>query len=117
MPISENHLKKLVELFQNEDISFTMDAISIIESLIYTEEDFRELLEKIGKKKISAIPTIEEIIRFPGFAFGVDILFSFVLEYHMSIWLVTYCDCTFDIVSSKLVRLMIFAEYPSPSEV
>ena len=51
MAISENHLKKLVELFENEDISFTMNAISIIESLIYTEEDFRELLEKIGKKR------------------------------------------------------------------
>jgi Leucine-rich repeat (LRR) protein len=61
MTISENHLKKLVELFQNEDFSFTMDAISIIESLIYTEEDFRELLEKIDKKKISEIPTIEEL--------------------------------------------------------
>jgi hypothetical protein len=59
MLISENHLNKIVELFQNEDISFTMDAISIIESLIYTEEDFRERLEKIGKKKISEIPTIE----------------------------------------------------------
>jgi len=52
MAISENHLKKLVKLFQNEDFSFTMHAISIIEFLIYTEEDFRELLDKIGKKMI-----------------------------------------------------------------
>jgi hypothetical protein len=41
-----------MKLFKNEDFSFTLQAIQLIESLIYTEEDFRDFLRRIHQRTV-----------------------------------------------------------------
>ena len=61
MPLTPEQIDNVVQLFQHEDFSSTLQGVELVETIINNETDFRLFLQVICEREIPAIPRLKNL--------------------------------------------------------